>query len=323
MKNTRILIITGIYPPEIGGPASYVPRAASALDNKGLDVEILTLSDERPLPLSPSIPVRAILRSRWRPIRGLSLWVTAARSARQSDMILACGLFGVAAIVAQITRRRLVMRVVGDVAWERSRNHLLTHDDFVPFQLRRQVWRVEILKWFRSWVTRSADAVIVPSAFLADIVRSWGVPENRIHKINNGIELPDHVASTKPKVSHPFSIVTSSRLVAHKRVDGILRAVAQIPQATLVVIGDGPEFLRLRTMARELKIESRVRFVGKLSADEAMATVEQSDVFVLNSTYEGMPHVVIEAMALGVPVVATSVGGTSEVVTDGEDGILV
>lgn len=286
-------------------------------------MQILTLSDQKLSPLSPAIPVHVILRSRWRPIRGLSLWVTGARLAMQSDVIVACGLFGVAAFVAQVTRRRLVMRVVGDVAWERSQNHLLSDDDFVPFQRRRQSWWVEILKLFRSWAARSADAVIVPSAFLADIVRSWGVPENRIHKINNGIELPERVASGKPKVGHPLSIVTSGRLVAHKRVDGILQAVAQIPEATLVVIGDGPEFLRLKSMAHELVIESRVRFVGKLSADEAMATVMQSDVFVLNSTYEGMPHVVIESMALGVPVVATSVGGTGEVVTDDEDGILV
>ncbi len=322
-KETRILIITGIYPPEIGGPASYVPRAAAALDSEGFSVQILTLSDQRPPPLGPTIPVHAILRSRWRPFRGLSLCVTATRLARQSDVIVACGLFGVAAVAAQVARRRLVMRVVGDVAWERSQNHRLSDDDFVPFQQQRQSWRVEILKLFRSWATRSADAVIVPSAFLAGIVRSWGVLEGRIHKINNGIELPERVASGRTKAGHSFSIVTSSRLVAHKRVDGILRAVAQMPQAALVVVGDGPEFLKLKAIVHELEIESRVRFAGKLSAYEAMATVMQADVFVLNSTYEGMPHAVIEAMALGVPVVATSVGGTGEVVTDGEDGILV
>jgi glycosyltransferase involved in cell wall biosynthesis len=117
--------------------------------------------------------------------------------------------------------------------------------------------------------------------------------------------------------------VTSGRLVAHKRVDGILRAVAQIPEASLVVIGDGPELLRLKSLVHALEIKPRVKFVGKLSPDEAVATVMQADVFVLNSTYEGMPHVVIEAMAVGVPVVATSVGGTGEIITSGEDGILV
>jgi glycosyltransferase involved in cell wall biosynthesis len=319
----RILVVTGIYPPEIGGPATYVPRAAVALHNEGSGVQILTLSDHKPVPLGPGIPVHVVPRSWWRPVRGLSLWVTAAKLARQTDIILACGLFGISAFVARVTRRPLVMRVVGDDAWERSQNRQLSRDDFVSFQRRRQSWRVEILKFLRSWAARTADAVIVPSEFLANVARSWGVPEDRISTINNGIELPVVVPPGRGEGGSPFSLVTSGRLVAHKRIDGILRAVAQIPLASLVVIGDGPERLRLKAHVHELGLQSRVKFVGKLPPDEAVATVVQSDVFVLNSTYEGMPHVVIEAMAVGVPVVATSVGGTGEIITDGEDGILV
>jgi glycosyltransferase involved in cell wall biosynthesis len=117
--------------------------------------------------------------------------------------------------------------------------------------------------------------------------------------------------------------VTVGRLVPWKRVDQALEAVGKTPGLGLVVVGDGPERAGLERIAGSLGLADRVWFAGACSHVETLALMAACDLFVLNSTYEGLPHVVLEAMALGLPVVATAVGGTPEVVRDGETGVLI
>ena len=117
--------------------------------------------------------------------------------------------------------------------------------------------------------------------------------------------------------------VTVGRLVPWKRVDRILEAIVQIRNMGLVIVGDGPERERLERMAWGLGLNDRVYFAGSRSKPETLSLMAACDLFVLNSIYEGLPHVVLEAMSLGLPVVATSVGGTPEVVQHGKNGILI
>jgi glycosyltransferase involved in cell wall biosynthesis len=91
-------------------------------------------------------------------------------------------------------------------------------------------------------------------------------------------------------------------------VNGLLEALTEVPELGLVVVGDGPERPRLERRARELGVSDRVYFAGQRSKKEALSLMAACDLFVLNSAYEGLPHVVLEAMALGLPVVATAVG---------------
>jgi glycosyltransferase involved in cell wall biosynthesis len=106
-------------------------------------------------------------------------------------------------------------------------------------------------------------------------------------------------------------------------VDEVMRAVAPFQGLALVVIGDGPERPRLEATSRALGLQERVLFAGARAQDETRAMLAACDLFILNSTYEGLPHVVLEAQALGVPVIATAAGGTPEVVRDGETGVLI
>jgi glycosyltransferase involved in cell wall biosynthesis len=91
----------------------------------------------------------------------------------------------------------------------------------------------------------------------------------------------------------------------------------------LVVVGDGPERERLERLALENHVADRIFFAGQRSKEETFGLMTACDVFVLNSTYEGFPHVVLEAMCAGLPVIATAVGGTPELVRDGQNGLLI
>jgi glycosyltransferase involved in cell wall biosynthesis len=91
----------------------------------------------------------------------------------------------------------------------------------------------------------------------------------------------------------------------------------------LIVVGEGPERERLHELATSLGVAARVWFTGQVDRSTVMSLLSASDVFILNSTYEGLPHVVIEAMRAGVAVVATDAGGTREVVVPEDTGVLV
>jgi glycosyltransferase involved in cell wall biosynthesis len=149
------------------------------------------------------------------------------------------------------------------------------------------------------------------------------VPAEKIVVIYNAVEPVDGVEPLPVPLKTPIKAVTVGRLIPLKRVDGLLEALKELPDLGLVVVGDGPERLRLERRARELGVSDRVYFAGQRSKKEALGLMAACDLFVLNSVHEGLPHVVLEAMALGLPVVATAAGGTPEVVRDGETGLLV
>jgi glycosyltransferase involved in cell wall biosynthesis len=320
----RILIVTGIFPPDIGGPATYVPQIAEGLAQRGHAVTVVTLSDRLDHE-DGGYPFRVIRlpRRAFRPWRMGRTVLVLLRLGRRADVLFVNGLALESVLANFVLRKPLVMKVVGDLAWERATGRGWTADDFETFQRRRYGLRIELLKALRSWWTRRADRVIVPSRYLARWVAGWGVPAEKIVVIYNAVEPVDGVEPLPVLLRTPVKAVTVGRLVPWKQVNGLLEALTEVPELGLVVVGDGPERPRLERRARELGVQDRVYFAGRRPKKEALGLMAACDLFVLNSAYEGLPHVVLEAMALGLPVVATAAGGTPEVVRDGETGVLI
>jgi glycosyltransferase involved in cell wall biosynthesis len=217
----------------------------------------------------------------------------------------------------------MVQKVVGDLAWEQASNRGWVRDGFEEFQKKRYGFKVVLLKVLRTWWTRQADTVIVPSCYLARWVIQWGVPEERIVPIYNALKPMKRLQTTDLPLSTSIKVVTVGRLVSWKGVDKVLEAVAHCDRVGVAIVGDGPERERLLELAKALSMGDRVYFAGKRRKAETLALMTMCDIFVLNSSYEGFPHVVLEAMSLGLPVVVTAVGGTLEIVQDGENGILI
>jgi colanic acid/amylovoran biosynthesis glycosyltransferase len=133
-----------------------------------------------------------------------------------------------------------------------------------------------------------------------------------------------------PVITHrPNSkqILYIGRLSAAKGVPILLQALAKVvvthPDATLTIVGDGPDRQTLETLARELEITSYLKFVGYQSQDAVCNYLQNSDVFILPSFAEGLPVVLMEALATGVPVIATAIAAVSELVENGLNGYVV
>ncbi len=141
--------------------------------------------------------------------------------------------------------------------------------------------------------------------------------------VPNGAVAPDPVVSHAPEGDRPVRLVFVGRLIGLKRVELIIEALATTDDTELDVIGDGPESDALQARARELGVAGRVHFLGSLDHPDVMRHIASADALVLASTHEGLPHVVIEALVSGTPVVTTAVGGIPELVDDGRNGLIV
>jgi len=223
------------------------------------------------------------------------------------ETILACKVLG---------SKPVAVKVVGDLIWERAQVSGATSLTIDEFQVARHGLKQRLLRALQSWYTRRADVVITPSEYLARIVDGWGVPRERVKVVYNAAEAEiAAVANPEPK----FDLVTVCRLVPWKGVDALIR-VARKRGWSLNIVGDGTERDALQALAGD---DARIRFAGRVPARQVRDEIRSARVFVLNSTYEGLPHVVLEAQAARVPVVATDAGGTGEAVLDGRTGLLV
>lgn len=151
--------------------------------------------------------------------------------------------------------------------------------------------------------------------------------------IMNGIDLrPLHAAGERRSSSRAryrlsegkFAIVCVARLMPQKNHAGLIRAFGllaqRLPQLTLLLVGDGPLRPALEEQVRQAGLHGRVRFLG--ASDDVPSLLAAADAFVLSSHFEGNPLSVMEALAAGLPVVASAVGGVPELITDGENGLL-
>jgi glycosyltransferase involved in cell wall biosynthesis len=320
----RILIVTGIFPPDIGGPATYVPQVAAALVEHGHQITVLTLS-ECIDGHDDACPFRVVRLPRrlFKPSRWLRTIATLIRLGRKAEVLFVNGLAMEAVLANVVLRRPIVQKVVGDWAWERATNRGWVKDSFEEFQTRRYSLKVETLKALRTCWTCKAAMVIAPSRYLARWVGGWGVPQDKIVVIYNALEPCNGIRPAEVPLQTAVKLVTVGRLVAWKRVDKVIEAIEPLDQIGLVIIGDGPERGYLESLVRRLELTDRIYFAGQKNKAEMLSLMAACDLFVLNSTYEGFPHVVLEAMSASLPVLATAVGGTPEVVQGGENGLLI
>jgi glycosyltransferase involved in cell wall biosynthesis len=312
----KVLVVSGIWPPDVGGPASHAPEAAAFLRDRGHAVEVVTTA--------AGPPAREAYEVHWtsrglpvgvRHLAGAALIRTCAA---RSDVVYSTGMLGRTALGCSLARTPFVAKLTQDPAFERALRRGRFDGDPVQFQT---TGAARVLRAARDRELRRAAHVVCPSAFLAGLVRGWGVPDGRISVLPNPTpplpELPARTHGERPLLAF------AGRMTAPKALGVALDAVADVPEVDFVLAGDGDERAALEQRAQELGLDGRVRFLGSLPRDEVLALFRRADAALLSSAWENFPHTLVEALAVGTPAIATAVGGVTEIVTDGENGLLV
>ena len=321
----RVVVVSGIWPPDVGGPASHAPALAAALAERGHELDVVTTADAEPEPRP--YRVRWVSRRLPAPLRHLAVVREVRRAARRADRVYATTMIRRSALGAVLARRPLVVKLVADEAFERERRAGRFGGTLEEFQKQRGGVRVRMLRGTRTAALRRARRVIVPSAYLREIAIGWGLtPERLLVVPNPAPEIPALPARDEARATlgvDGFALGTAGRLTVQKALGDALEALGRVPGVELLVLGDGPERAALESHAARLGLSERVRFLGAGTRDDVLALFRAVDVVLLTSAWENLPHTLLEALAVGAPVIATSVGGIPEVVVDGENGLLV
>ncbi len=194
--------------------------------------------------------------------------------------------------------------------------------------VRQLLWSLSRLEGINA---RNADGVITTSDYCRRAIRRhYSVAEQRIRLVPEGIDLKRwrRIARETPRRSDGATILCVARQYPRKHIADLLRAMplvrAAVPNAHAVIVGDGPEHASLRALAAELRLGEAVNLVGAIPDDDAVARMyRQADIFCLPSVQEGFGIVFLEAMASGLPIVATTAAAIPEVVPHRRAGLLV
>ncbi len=332
---SKVVIATGIFSPDIGGPASYAEILAPHIA-LGHQLTIITYSSVWTDPDDTKRPYRVIRVWRKWPklVRHLIYSLRVLWESRNAQVLYALSAMnaGIAMWLAgKLFHTPYIVRIAGDYAWERAMNKGMTTLLLDEFQLAKKVFSLRMLHRIQSTIAKRASKVVVPSKYLAGIVEGWGVDLEKIVVIYNAQSVYDSGLTrqeARQAIGIPgLLIVSVGRLVPWKGFRMLIKIMPQILKefqfARLVILGDGPEKQTLVSMVKHMKLENKVYLVGSKSKADLATYLAAADIFVLNTGYEGFSHQLVEAMALGVPVVTTDVGGNKELVQQGKNGFMV
>jgi teichuronic acid biosynthesis glycosyltransferase TuaC len=174
----------------------------------------------------------------------------------------------------------------------------------------------------------TADGLVTVCAALKEPLVGMGIDEARIRVLRNGVDLelfrPGDRAEARKKLGVQGQVLASvGHLTARKGHHHVIGALPTLPDATLLIAGEGEEKAALEAQAKELGVAARVRFLGALPQSQLRDVYNAADALVLASSREGWANVLLEAMACGTPVVASNIWGTPEVVSEAAAGVLM
>jgi len=324
----RVAMLTALFPPSIGGIQSHTLRLSQKLVERGVEVHVVTRS-------GPGLPVfermvgvrvhRVGIPDATGAVGSLAFMAEALRAVVRlrgsfdvlhAHQLLSPATVGLAA--SALTGLPLIVNPhacgdIGDVG-------ILSATRFGRLRL--------------ATVMHRADAFVAVSRAIHDELIGAGAPPGAVWDIVNGVDT-DRFSPVAPRerlalrrsllLGEQPLVAYTGRLAREKGVDVLVEAwphlLARVPDARLCLLGDGREEARLRLQARALGVEASVEFLG--GAPDVAPYLRAADAAVLPSRNEGMPVALLEAMSCALPVVATAVGGSLEVVRDGATGRLV
>lgn len=296
----RVLLVTSIFPPQIGGPALYVQRLKRELTARGHRVHVVTFA--------PGQADEVIRGGSF--LRMIRLFVHFVKKKDQFDTVITFNTWSTGlpcALASKLLKEiTFIIRIGGDYLWERNSKG----ETLEEYYASKQTLKERIIHFWIRVIIRSFDCVISTTQWYKNFLqKEYGVQETV------SIENPFPEMQVKRK-QNGKRFLFAGRLVELKNVSLILNAMYKLPGAMLDVVGDGPMLSKLQQEVKDLEIEERVTFLGKLKQEDLLATMAQSRAVIISSFSEISPNTMLEAFASGTPVICTRSCGYKDKYSD-------
>jgi glycosyltransferase involved in cell wall biosynthesis len=322
----RILIVTGIFPPELGGPATYAPELAKRLKKDGFVVKMMTYSDSSGEPTDGELGYELIrVRRRGKVMNYFRFFIALLKELKSVDFVYSLDTVTAGlplALATMIMRRQFILRVGGSYIWEKYLADGKPPMSLAQFYSNGKYREYRLLFTVINFVFRRARFVVFNSREQLDLYDQYygGINADRSGVIRNpfaGVVLE----ATRDGSAITNEIVFAGRFIKMKNVESLISAFNRMrtDSAQLVLIGEGPTEVLLRSKVDECGIAGRVNFLPPLSRTDLYKRVLECRALVIPSWTDISPNQLFEALSLGIPVLLTkehfSGVDTSDVVT--------
>jgi len=321
LRTTTILLACEIFPPDIGGPATYAHDFMEWAQERHPRVQALAFGNTLTV-----TNMRTISREGNAVWRLLRYFIALLRLSRNTEVIYAMGPLtsGLLSVIAgKLFGARVVIRVPGDRAWETAVMHG-SSESFEEFQTKWHRGMVGIKERVQCWALTHAHGVIAQSEMWRGVLIDWGVTPKKIHVIPNPHVYP--LITHHDPFDQPTNILAVGRLVPWKRFDDLIHAFSSIcsdiPDSKLIIVGAGPEKHFLEHIKEQQTCKHRILIESVTDKYKLMQYWAQASILVLPSSYEGFSNTILESWSAGVPVVASDTAGNRELIREGENGFL-
>lgn len=328
----KLFITTGIYHPDIGGPATYLKNILFKKNFSEIPKYLLTLSDQKKLIMIENKRNLKIIRIKRKLnifIRGFLIIIYLIKYARNCDVLYANGLYFETNLFSIIFHKKYIAKIVGDYHWERFKRKNLFSKSIEDFNRSKNIFII-FIKIIRKLTFSNCIKIIVPSNYLKKVVYSWNLRVKKIEIIYNSIDIKEFnyvkPKSLLKKINFQKGdkiICTISRLAKHKNITDLLDVINYKSNIKHIIIGEGPVRKEIENKIKKLNLKNNVFLLGSLNKSKTYSCLKISNFFILYSSYEGFAHVILEAMYFNNIVIATNVGGNKEIIKNNENGYLI
>jgi glycosyltransferase involved in cell wall biosynthesis len=328
----RILIFAAYFYPHVGGYEKIVYELSRRLVQRGYDIDILTCNTERALAYEELAGIHIYRLPSWNALNSVypipkpyptSFKILRRLLHKNHDVINTQTRFFITSflglIFAKLKRTPLIHTEYGA-------RHSIVPNKVVDLISRAYDHSIGAL------IVKSARRNIGVSEAACEFLKHLGATD--IQLIHNGIDTTtfkkkeDTNYRQKAGISNDALVITFvGRLIYAKGVQDLVSAFSKIkdtaPEVKLLIVGDGPYRAELEKLAQQTDCHSSILFLGQRNQDEVIDVLSATDIFVNPSYSEGLPTSVMEAASIGLPIIATDVGGTGEIIADYKTGILI
>ncbi len=304
----KIVIATGVFSPDIGGPTHYIEELAVGLQRAGLEVKVLTYSDVKSGG-NYGFPVIRVSRKRVLLWRYLLFFLKLLFLSKKADAIYAFDLLSSglpAALVKKITGRKLILRVSGDFIWEKSVQKEWTKVPLRLFYKQKKNLRERLSIYLVQKVFNQVDRFVFTTDFQKEItLKAYKINQSKIEVIANPFpeKVPEKAEIIKKR------IVFAGRFIKLKNIELLIEAFCRVssqhPSLELELIGQGPEQGALEKNIKELDLKGKVILRGRMSHQDLIKEINQSFLVVIPSLSEVSPNLALECIKLKKPVILT------------------